>query len=173
MLLYCFGGRGPPFSARAPPSFEVYSRKLKIQEVYDGKEKGFLQSISGEDVELLAQFTGKLDKVLHNKRVSYLRKKNQKETKEVSFEANASYLESVSCRIEVSVEECIEEKLMLEETDKHLQNLPVREYTVITCPYINEMSVKETAKELRIKHNTVSTHKKNATALIRKKMEDK
>lgn len=147
--------------------------KPKIQEVYDGKEKGFLQSISGEDVELLAQFTGKLDKVLHNKRVSYLRKKNQKETKEVSFEANASYLESVSCRIEISVEECIEEKLMLEETDKHLQNLPVREYTVITCPYINEMSVKETAKELRIKHNTVSTHKKNATARIRKKMEDK
>ena len=102
--------------------------KLKIQDVYDGKEKRFLQSISGEDVELLAQFTGKLDKVLHNKRVSYLWKKNQKETKEVSFEANASYLESVSCRIEVSVEECVEEKLMLEETDKHLQNLPVREY---------------------------------------------
>lgn len=126
------GRKVNPLSARAPPSFEVYSRKLKIQEVYDGKEKGFLQSISGEDVELLAQFTGKLDKVLHNKRVSYLRKKNQKETKEVSFEANASYLESVSCRIEVSVEECIEEKLMLEETDKHLQNLPVREYTVIT-----------------------------------------
>ena len=93
------------------------------------KKKDFYnQSISGEDIELLAQFTGKLDKVLHNKRVSYLRKKNQKETKEVSFEANASYLESVSCRIEVSVEECVEEKLMLEETDKHLQNLPVREY---------------------------------------------
>lgn len=101
--------------------------KLKIQKVYDGKEKRFLQSISGEDVELLAQFTGKPDKVLHNKRVSYLRKSNQRETKEVSFEANASYLESVSCRIEVSVEECVEEKLMLEETDKHLQNLPVRE----------------------------------------------
>ena len=143
--------------------------RLKIQEVYDGKEKRFLQSISGEDVELLAQFTGKLDKVLHNKRVSYLRKKR----KEVSFEANASYLESVSSRIEVSVEECVEEKLMLEETDKHLQNLPVREYAVITCLYINEMSVKETAKELRIKPNTVSTHKKNATARIRKKMEDK
>ena len=93
------------------------------------KKKDFYnQSISGEDIELLAQFTGKLDKVLHNKRVSYLRKKNQKETKEVSFEANASYLESVSCRIEVSVEECVEEKLMLEETDKHLQNLPVRGY---------------------------------------------
>lgn len=62
------------------------------------KKKDFYnQSISGEDVELLAQFTGKLDKVLHNKRVSYLRKKNQKETKEVSFEANASYLEGV-CR---------------------------------------------------------------------------
>lgn len=116
------------------------------------KKKDFYnQSISGEDIELLAQFTGKLDKVLHNKRVSYLRKKNQKETKEVSFEANASYLESVSCRIEVSVEECVEEKLMLEETDKHLQNLPVREYAVITCLYINEMSVKETAKELGIK----------------------
>ena len=85
--------------------------KLKIQKVYDGKEKRFLQSISGEDVELLAQFTGKLDKVLHNKRVSYLRKKNQKERKEVSFEANASYLESVSCRIEISVEECIEDML--------------------------------------------------------------
>ena len=132
------------------------------------KKKDFYnQSISGEDVELLAQFTGKLDKVLHNKRVSYLRKKNQKETKEVSFEANASYLEGVSCRIEVSVEECVEE------TDKHLQNLPVREYAVITCLYINEMSVKETAKELGIKPNTVSTHKKNATARIRKKMEDK
>ena len=130
------------------------------------KKKDFYnQSISGEDVELLAQFTGKLDKVL--------RKKNQKETKEVSFEANASYLEGVSCRIEVSVEECVEEKLMLEETDKHLQNLPVREYAVITCLYINEMSVKETAKELGIKPNTVSTHKKNATARIRKKMEDK
>ena len=65
------------------------------------KKKDFYnQSISGEDVELLAQFTGKLDKVLHNKRVSYLRKKNQKETKEVSFEANASYLEGVlSCKI--------------------------------------------------------------------------
>ena len=135
------------------------------------EKKSYNQSISGEDVELLAQFTGKLDKVLHNKRVSYLR--NQKETKEVSFEANASYLESVSCRIEVSVEECVEEKLMLEETDKHLQNLPVREYAVITCLYINEMSVKETAKELGIKPNTVSTHKKNATARIRKKMEDK
>ena len=36
---FCFGGREPPFSARAPPSFEVYSMKLKIQEVYDGKEK--------------------------------------------------------------------------------------------------------------------------------------
>ena len=35
------------------------------------------------------------------------------------------------------------------------------------------MSVKETAKELGIKPNTVSTHKKNATARIRKKMEDK
>ena len=103
------------------------------------EKKSYNQSISGEDVELLAQFTGKLDKVLHNKRVSYLR--NQKETKEVSFEANASYLESVSCRIEITVEECIEEKLMLEETDKHLQNLPVREYAVITCLYINEMSV--------------------------------
>ena len=165
------GRKVNPLSARAPPSFEVYSRKLKIQEVYDGKEKRFLQSISGEDVELLAQFTGKLDKVLHNKRVSYLR--NQKETKEVSFEANASYLESVSCRIEVSVEECIEEKLTMEETDKHLQNLPVREYAVITCFYINEMSVKETAKKLRIKPNAVSTHNKNATARIRKKMEDK
>lgn len=66
-----------------------------------------------------------------------------------------------------------EVKLMLEETDKHLQNLPVREYAVITCLYINEMSVKETAKELGIKPNTVSTHKKNATARIRKKMEDK
>lgn len=148
--------------------------KLKIQEVYDGKEKkSYNQSISGEDVELLAQFTGKLGKVLHNKRVSYLRKKNQKETKEVSFEANASYLESVSCRIEVSVEECIEEKLTMEEIDKHLQNLPARECEVITCLYINEMSVKETAKELRIKPNTVSTHKKNTTARIRKKMENK
>ena len=39
LFLFCFGGRGPPFSARAPPSFEVYSMKLKIQEVYDGKEK--------------------------------------------------------------------------------------------------------------------------------------
>lgn len=69
------------------------------------EKKSYNQSISGEDVELLAQFTGKLDKVLHNKRVSYLR--NQKETKEVSFEANASYLESVSCRIEISVEEVL------------------------------------------------------------------
>ena len=43
------------------------------------EKKSYNQSISGEDVELLAQFTGKLDKVLHNKRVSYLR--NQKETK--------------------------------------------------------------------------------------------
>ena len=39
LLLFCFGGRGLPFSARAPPSFEVYSMKLKIQEVYDGKKK--------------------------------------------------------------------------------------------------------------------------------------
>jgi len=39
LLPFCFGGRGLPFSARAPPSFEVYSMKLKIQEVYDGKEK--------------------------------------------------------------------------------------------------------------------------------------
>lgn len=39
LFLYCFGGRGLPFSARAPPSFEVYSMKPKIQEVYDGKEK--------------------------------------------------------------------------------------------------------------------------------------
>ena len=39
LLPFCFGGRGPPFSVRAPPSFEVYSMKLKIQEVYDGKEK--------------------------------------------------------------------------------------------------------------------------------------
>ena len=36
-----------------------------------------------------------------------------------------------------------------------------------------DASVKETAKELGIKPNTVSTHKKNATARIRKKMEDK
>ncbi len=33
-------------NTRAPPSFEVYSMKLKIQEVYDGKEKRFLQSIN-------------------------------------------------------------------------------------------------------------------------------
>ena len=39
LFLFCFGGRGPPFSARAPPGFEVYSMKLKILEVYDGKEK--------------------------------------------------------------------------------------------------------------------------------------
>ena len=39
LFLFCFGGRGLPFSARAPPSFEVYSMKLKIQEVYDGKEE--------------------------------------------------------------------------------------------------------------------------------------
>jgi len=39
LFLFCFGGRGPPFSARAPPNFEVYSMKPKIQEVYDGKEK--------------------------------------------------------------------------------------------------------------------------------------
>ena len=32
------------------------------------KKKDFYnQSISGEDIELLAQFTGKLEKVLHNK----------------------------------------------------------------------------------------------------------
>ena len=36
---FCFGGKGLPFSARAPPNFEVYSMKPKIQEVYDGKEK--------------------------------------------------------------------------------------------------------------------------------------
>ena len=58
------------------------------------KKDSYNQSISGEDVELLAQFTGKLDKVLHNKRVSYLRKKNQKETKEVSFEANATDIQN-------------------------------------------------------------------------------
>ena len=34
---------------------------------------------------------------------------------------------SLALMIVVSVEECVEEKLMLEETDKHLQNLPVRE----------------------------------------------
>ena len=78
---------------------------------------------------------------MHNKRVSNLRKKYHKETMEVSFEANASYLESVSCRIEVSVEECVEEKLMLEETDKHLQNLPFLEFFVIISFYINEMIV--------------------------------
>ena len=39
LFLFCFGGREPPFSARAPPSFEVYSMKLKIQEVYYGKEE--------------------------------------------------------------------------------------------------------------------------------------
>jgi hypothetical protein len=39
LFLFCFGGRDPPLSAHAPPSFEVYSMKLKILEIYDGKEK--------------------------------------------------------------------------------------------------------------------------------------
>ena len=55
---------------------------------------------------------------------------------------------------------------MLEETDKHLQNLPVREYAVITCLYINEMSVKETAKELGIKPNTVDVYKRQGMTCI-------
>ena len=57
--------------------------------------------------------------------------------------------------------------------DTSAMNITTTSRQPITCLYINEMSVKETAKELGIKPNTVSTHKKNATARIRKKMEDK
>ena len=81
------------------------------------KKKDFYnQSISGEDVELLAQFTGKLGQGSAQQE-SFISAEEEPEGDEgSSFEANASYLEGVSCRIEVSVEECVEEKLMLEET---------------------------------------------------------
>ena len=67
LLLFCFGGRGLPFSARAPPSFEVYSMKLKIQEVTMARKKDSNRyKVDGEDSVLAMRFDKYLGTTLSN-----------------------------------------------------------------------------------------------------------
>lgn len=127
--------------------------------------------IYGEDAALAAQFTAYLDKVLKNRRLTYIRHLNKIQAKEYSYEDMSETIEQVDSIREESLESTVESKLMWEAIKPYLHKLSPKECEVMICLYIDRLSIGDTAVKLKIKPDTVSTHKHNAINKIRKEME--
>ena len=115
--------------------------------------------IYGEDAALAAQFTAYLATVLKNI-----------QKVECSYEYAAETIEHVDSIREESLESAVEAKLMWEAIKPYLHKLSPKECEVMICLYIDRLSIADTATKLKIKPDTVSTHKHNAINKIRKAM---
>lgn len=126
--------------------------------------------IYGEDAALAAQFTAYLATVLKNRRLTYIRHLKKIQKVECSYEYAAETIEHVDSIREESLESAVEAKLMWEAIKPYLQKLSPKECEVMICLYIDRLSIADTATKLKIKPDTVSTHKHNAINKIRKAM---
>ena len=120
--------------------------------------------IYGEDAALAAQFTAYLAtglKIRHLKKIQKV---------ECSYEYAAETIEHVDSIREESLESAVEAKLMWEAIKPYLHKLSPKECEVMICLYIDRLSIADTATKLKIKPDTVSTHKHNAINKIRNAM---
>jgi RNA polymerase sigma factor (sigma-70 family) len=148
-----------------------YSMKLKILEVNMSRKKDANKYwIYGEDAALAAQFTAYLATVLKNRRLTYIRHLKKIQKVECSYEYAAETIEHVDSIREESLESAVEAKLMWEAIKPYLHKLSPKECEVMICLYIDRLSIADTATKLKIKPDTVSTHKHNAINKIRKAM---
>jgi RNA polymerase sigma factor (sigma-70 family) len=160
------------FLLRLCTSFlSFYSMKLKILEVNMSRKKDANKYwIYGEDAALAAQFTAYLATVLKNRRLTYIRHLKKIQKVECSYEYAAETIEHVDSIREESLESAVEAKLMWEAIKPYLHKLSPKECEVMICLYIDRLSIADTATKLKIKPDTVSTHKHNAINKIRKAM---
>lgn len=128
--------------------------------------------IYGEDAALAAQFTAYLATTLKNRRLTYIRHLNKIKAAECSYEDVAETIEQVDSIREEPLESTVEAKLMWEAIKPYLHKLSPKECEVMICLYIDRLSIGDTAVKLKIKPDTVSTHKHNAINKIRKEMEE-
>ena len=84
----------------------------------------------------------------------------------------AETIEQIDSIREESLESTVESKLMWEAIKPYLHKLSPKECEVMICLYIDRLSISDTAAKLKIKPDTVSTHKHNAINKIRKEMEE-
>ena len=119
---------------------------------------------------LAAQFTAYLATVLKNRRLTYIRHLKKIQKVECSYEYAAETIEHVDSIREESLESAVEAKLMWEAIKPYLHKLSPKECEVMICLYIDRLSIADTATKLKIKPDTVSTHKHNAINKIRKAM---
>ena len=117
--------------------------------------------IYGEDTALAAQFTAYLATVLKNRRLTYIRHLKKIQKVECSYEYAAETIEHVDSIREESLESAVEAKLMWEAIKPYLHKLSPKECEVMICLYIDRLSIADTATKLKIKPDTVSTHKHN------------
>lgn len=110
--------------------------------------------------------------MLKNRRLTYIRHLNKIQAAECSYEDIAETIEQVDSIREESLESTVEAKLMWEAIKPYLHKLSPKECEVMICLYIERLSVTDTAAKLKIKPDTVSTHKHNAINKIRKEMEE-
>ena len=96
---------------------------------------------------------------------------NKIQAKEYSYEDMSETIEQVDSIREESLESTVESKLMWEAIKPYLHKLSPKECEVMICLYIDRLSIGDTAVKLKIKPDTVSTHKHNAINKIRKEME--
>ena len=122
--------------------------------------------IYGEDAALAAQFTAYLATVLKNRRLTYIRHLKKIQKVECSYEYAAETIEHVDSIREESLESAVEAKLMWEAIKPYLHKLSPKECEVMICLYIDRLSIADTATKLKIKPDTVSTHKHNAEILL-------
>ena len=126
--------------------------------------------IYGEDAALAARFTKYLTKVLYARRASYIRDKMVEVSREISIEDCSGEVDDVYGRLTAPIEERVEAKLMWEAIKPYLHKLSPKECEVMICLYIDRLSIADTATKLKIKPDTVSTHKHNAINKIRNAM---
>ena len=172
LLSFCFDGRGLSFSARAPPSFEVYSRKLKILEVIMSRYKDSNKyKIYGEDAILAARFDKYLDATLRNCRADYLKALSKRKQREIPYEDLPDAEKETVQESSVADDE-IESLLFWEALKTHLHLLTPKECETMICLYIKRLSVKETAARMGVKPATVSYYKSRAIDKIRDEIKE-
>ena len=108
--------------------------------------------------------------VLNNRRLTYIRHLKKIQKVECSYEYAAETIEHVDSIREESLESAVEAKLMWEAIKPYLHKLSPKECEVMICLYIDRLSIADTATKLKIKPDTVSTHKHNAINKIRNAM---
>jgi RNA polymerase sigma factor (sigma-70 family) len=173
LLLFCFGGRGLPFSARAPPSFEVYSMKFKIQEVIMSRYKDSNKyKIYGEDAILAARFDKYLDATLRNCRADYLKALSKRKQREIPYE-DLPDAEKETVQESSAADDEIESLLFWEALKTHLHLLNPKECEVMIGLYVKRFSAKKIAAQMGVEPATVTYYKKCAINKIRDEvMED-